>query len=80
MLYRFDPTTQELDRLTRVGAQDALVTEKQIELAIAHSPTALFGGLEDAPPVLVVKKSVPGQRMADIIALDSAGRLVSTTA
>lgn len=76
MLYRFDPAASGLEALESVTPTSAGITEKKIELALAHTPEALFRAGAGGPPVLVVKKSVPYQRMADIIGLDGEGRLV----
>lgn len=76
MLYRFDPNSQRLDALVPVAAADARVLEKQIELAVANKPEAIFGAGPGGEPVLVVRTSVPGRKMPDIIALDAEGRLV----
>jgi hypothetical protein len=48
------------------------VREKAIEELIAKSPEVLFQGEE----LLVIGQSVSGQRMADVLALDSSGALV----
>ncbi len=77
MLYRFQPTSRELDHLASTTAASAGVTEDDIEKALADKPETIFRvSGRDGPPVLVLKKSVRGVRMADIIALDALGRLV----
>ena len=77
MLYRFQPTSRELDHLASTIAASAGVTENDIEKALADKPETIFRvSRRDGPPVLVLKKSVRGARMADIIALDALGRLV----
>src|SRR5438128_160755 len=76
MLYRFDQVTSALEPVIPVLASQAEVTEKQIELAVAQRPDCLFRAGARSMPVLVVKKSVRGLKMADVIALDAEGRLV----
>ena len=76
MLYRFSPDTQQLDALVPVDAAGAGVLEKQIELAVANKPEAIFGTSAAREPILVIRTSVPGRKMPDIIALDGEGRLV----
>ena len=76
MLYRYDPDNDDLDAIAPVDAHAAGVLEKQIEQAVARTPTAIFRASSAGPPVLVVRTSVPGRKMPDIIALDSEGRLV----
>ncbi len=76
MLYRFDPDGQRLDALVQVDAAGAGVLEKQIELAVANQPQAIFETGAAGDPVLVLRTSVPGRKMPDIIALDAEGRLV----
>ena len=77
MLYQFDRETRSLDKLEMVSAASADVAEKDIELALAHAPASLFqSSVAEGPPALIVKKSQPGQAMADIVALDAEGRLI----
>lgn len=76
MLYRFDPTTKNLDALHPVDVAGAGVLEKEIELAIANKPETIFRAGAAGEPVLVIRTSVPGRKMPDIIALDGEGRIV----
>ena len=48
------------------------LAEKDLENWMSRNPTLLFGGEE----VLVIAQSISGQRMADILALDTDGNLV----
>lgn len=76
MLYRFDPTTTSLDALHPTEAHGAGVLEKQIELAVANRPEAIFKTGARGEPVLVIRTSAPGRKVPDIVALDGEGRLV----
>lgn len=76
MLYSFDPCSRSLDALVPVDAAGVGVLEKQIELAVANKPEAIFETGAAGAPVLVLRTSVPGRKMPDIIALDAQGRLV----
>ena len=76
MLYAFDVTGKKLDPLTLIEPGAAGVKENDIEKAIADRPTSIFRREANELPLLIVKKSVQGARMADIIALDAEGRLV----
>jgi len=77
MLYCFDPNTHELDPCEPSTAASINVAEEDIEKSLAGRPDSIFvHSAREGPPVLVVKKSVRGAKMADIIALDAEGRLV----
>lgn len=76
MLYRFDPTARSLDRLVPADVYAFGVQEKEIEQAVANHPDAIFKSGAAGDPVLVVRTSVAGRKMPDIIALDGEGRLV----
>ena len=54
------------------AASELDLTEKHLENWLAENPELLFGGEQ----VLVISQSVPGQRMADILALDGGGCVV----
>jgi hypothetical protein len=75
-LYRLDLPTKGLDLLVPVDASAAKVTEKDIEMALSGRPECIVRTSKDESPLLIIKTSVAYQRMADIIALDSEGRLV----
>jgi hypothetical protein len=76
MLYAFDVAGKKIDPLTRIDPGAAGVKENDIEKAIADRPTSIFRREANELPLLIVKKSVQGAKMADIIALDADGRLV----
>ncbi len=76
VLYRYDPNKGDLDAIAPVDAHAAGVLEKQIEQAVANTPAAIFRSSSAGSPILVVRTSVSGRKMPDIIALDSEGRLV----
>ena len=76
MLFAFDPTSLRLAPLQPVDAASAGVVEKQIEMALANRPECIVRTGREGPPLLIIKRSVPYQRMPDIIALDTEGRLV----
>ncbi len=63
MLYRFQPSSRQLDHLPSITAASAGVTENDIEKALADKPETIFRvSGRDGPPVLVLKKSVRGVR------------------
>jgi len=79
MLYRLDPKTHALDPLAPTHAAVEGLKEKDIESALASSPQSLFRSRSASSadsPVLVLRTSQPGVRMADVIALDAQGRLI----
>ena len=77
MLYNFNVNQKLLVKLNSVSAKDIGITEDQIEKTLALNPEAIFRStLRNGSPVLIIRKSQPGVRMADIIALDVYGRLV----
>lgn len=76
MLYAFDVAGKKLDQLSVIEPGAAGVKENDIEKAIADRPTSIFRREANELPLLIVKKSVQGAKMADIIALDAEGRLV----
>lgn len=76
MLYHFDRLAKTLDPLNSVSAAGVGVLEKEIEVAVAGRPECIVRTGREGSPLLIVKKSVAYETMPDIIALDTAGRLV----
>ena len=77
MLYNFNVNQKSVAELQPVNAIDVNLKEDQIEKTLARNPKVIFrSAIRDESAVLIVRKSQPGVRMADIIALDAHGRLV----
>lgn len=77
MLFSFDVKQKKLNLLNQVAAGSLDIVEKNIEEALALDPKSLFisSNREDSP-VLIVRTSIQGKKMADIIAIDSQARLI----
>lgn len=75
MLYQIEERESKLVVTKELGEKTASelgIREKAIESWIADHPRLLFPNEE----ILVIARSISGQNMADILALDSIGRLV----
>ena len=74
MLFRLirDGRSTAFRRFIKRSAVELGLAEKDLENWMSRNPTLLFGGEE----VLVIAQSISGQRMADILALDTEGNLV----